>query len=372
MIFLEMNKPKIFAFYLPQFHPIPENDEWWGKGFTEWTNVAKAKPLYWGHEQPKIPSDLGFYDLRLPESRAAQAELAKRYGIDAFCYYHYWFGNGKVLLNRPLEEVVASHQPDFPFFVCWANHAWTRKSWNTNAQNNEDVCLIDQEYPGVEDVEKQFNYLLPMFKDERYFKIDGRLCYMIYLAHDVPYIKEYCETFNALARKNGLPGFYFFSNVADESELAHPAHQYMDAVLLGPLNGLLGGMLKQRMLKRLSKILHVPCRVMSYKKASKGMLREAHRQNRIVPVITPNWDHSPRSGYNAMVLHHSTPALWKDLAKRAIRIVSAKPESQQIIMIRAWNEWGEGNYLEPDMKWGRGYLEALKEAIEEETNQQVG
>lgn len=366
-----MKKPKIFAFYLPQFHPIPENDEWWGKGFTEWTNVANAKPLFWGHEQPKVPADLGFYDLRLPESRAAQAELAKKYGIDAFCYYHYWFGNGKVLLNRPLEEVVASQQPDFPFFVCWANHAWTRKSWNTNAQGSKDVCLVDQEYLGLEDVEKQFYYLLPMFKDERYYKIDGRLCYVIYLVHDVPYIKEYCELFNRLAKQNGLPEFYFISNVSDEDELAFPANQYMDAVMLGTLDTLVGSLFKRKVLKRLSRILHIPCRVISYEKAASRMLCDSHKKNNVIPIITPNWDHSPRSSYNALIFKGSTPELWKDLVKRTLKMVQQKPESDQIIMIRAWNEWGEGNYLEPDMKWGRGYLEALKEAIEEVTKEKV-
>lgn len=359
-----MIKPQILAFYLPQFHPIPENDEWWGKGFTEWTNVAKAKPLFLGHHQPKIPSELGFYDLRLPETRIAQADLARQYGIDAFCYYHYWFGNGKTLLNRPLEEVVASHKPDFPFFVCWANHSWERKAWNSDTQN-ENICLIQQEYPGLEDAKKQFYYLLPMFKDSRYYKIRGRLAFCIYMAQDIPYLKSYCELFEQLAKEEGLPGFFFISNTQDENELSCPSNQYMDAIFLAPHDSLVGSLFKRRVLKRLSRILHIPCRIVSYKKASERMLCESHKMNNVIPVITPNWDHSPRSGYNSMIFHHSTPELWGELVERALWTVSEKPDSDQIVMIRAWNEWGEGNYLEPDLKWGRGYLETLKKVVDE-------
>lgn len=365
-----MSKPQIFAFYLPQFHPFPENDEWWGKGFTEWTNVAKARPLFWGHEQPKIPADLGFYDLRLSESREEQAKLAKQYGIDAFCYYHYWFGNGKVLMNRPLEEVVATHTPNFPFFVCWANHAWTRKAWNTNAQNRKDVCLIDQPYLGLDDVEKQFYYLLPVFKDERYHKIDGRLVYVFYIARDIPYLEEYCALFNRLAAQNGLPSFYFISCISTIEETDAPYNKCMDSVMLGLHETLLGSPQKRRIQKRLSKIFHIPFRIISYKKATSRMLCKEHERDDIIPVITPNWDHSPRSGYNAMIFKNSTPELWGNLVKKTLKIIAAKPESKQIIMIRAWNEWGEGNYLEPDSRWGRQYLEVLKEAIDELLPQQ--
>ena len=161
-------KARLIAFYLPQFHPIPENDEWWGKGFTEWTNVAKARPLFRGHHQPLVPADLGFYDLRVPETREAQASLAREYGIEAFCYYHYWFA-GKRILERPFDEVLASGQPDFPFCLCWANQSWTGV-WH-GAPNK---VLIEQTYPGQDDHRRHFEYLLPAFADRRYLRVEGK------------------------------------------------------------------------------------------------------------------------------------------------------------------------------------------------------
>ena len=175
-----MNKPKIIAFYLPQYHPVKENNEWFGEGFTEWTNVAKAKPLFKGHDQPRVPRDLGFYDLRIPEVRAKQAELAKEAGVDAFCYYHYWFGNGKKLLEMPLERVVELGEPNFPFCVCWANHSWYKKDWNPDTKVLTENLLVEQTYPGDKDIIEHFLYLLPAFKDPRYYKIDGRLVFFFF------------------------------------------------------------------------------------------------------------------------------------------------------------------------------------------------
>src|SRR6266498_1716919 len=161
------NEIRLIAFYLPQYHPIPENDEWWGKGFTEWTNVAKARSLYRGHRQPNLPADLGFYDLRLAESRFAQAELAQKYGIEAFCYWHYYFGNGKRLLERPFQEVLSSKKPDFPFCLAWANQTWTG-IWH----GSPNKILIEQIYPGLEDFKQHFYQVLPAFTDDRYLRID--------------------------------------------------------------------------------------------------------------------------------------------------------------------------------------------------------
>ena len=167
-------KARIIAYYLPQFHPIPENDEVWGKGFTEWTNVAKAKPLFRGHYQPRIPADLGFYDLRLPEVREQQAELARDAGVEGFCYWHYWFGNGKMLLERPFEEVLKSGKPDFPFCLCWANHSWTTKTWKKGHGSSSRTMIAEQLYPGEEDDIAHFNYCLPAFKDPRYITVEGK------------------------------------------------------------------------------------------------------------------------------------------------------------------------------------------------------
>src|SRR5437016_268415 len=199
-------KPEIgartIAFYLPQYHPIPENDEWWGKGFTEWTNAAKAKPMFRGHYQPHIPADLGFYDLRVPETRAAQAELAREYGLEAFCYYHYWFA-GKRIIERPFNEVLASGQPDFPFCVCWANQTWTG-IWH-GAPNR---ILIEQTYPGFDDHRAHFETLLPAFRDRRYLTVDGKPLFIVYSPGGLPDSLRILEFWRELALKAGLPGLF--------------------------------------------------------------------------------------------------------------------------------------------------------------------
>ena len=178
-------KSRIIALYLPQFHPIPENDKWWGKGFTEWTNVRNAVPLCKGHLQPRVPADLGYYDLRDPEIREKQAELARKAGIEGFCYYHYWFGEGRQLLERPFEEVLKSGKPDFPFCLCWANHNWTNKSWKKSKSFAADGMIMEMRY-SMEDHIKHFYYLLSAFKDPRYIKVDGKPLFAVWAPHDIP------------------------------------------------------------------------------------------------------------------------------------------------------------------------------------------
>lgn len=195
--------PRLIAFHLPQFHPTPENDEWWGKGFTEWTNVAKAKPLYPDHYQPHVPADLGFYDLRLPEARHAQAELAREYGIEGFCYYHYWFGDGRRMLERPVNEILASGEPNFPFCLCWANH-----SWNNIWQGTADRTLIEQTYPGLEDHRLHFEWLLKAFKDRRYITVDDKPLFLIYSPTDIPELPNVILFWRELAKQAGLAGLY--------------------------------------------------------------------------------------------------------------------------------------------------------------------
>ena len=191
------------AFYLPQFHPIPENDKWWGPGFTEWTNTAKARPLFRGHYQPHVPADLGFYDLRQPETREAQARMAREHGVEAFCYYHYWFGHGRRLLERPFEEVLRSGQPDFPFCLCWANETWTGV-WHGLSNR----VLVQQEYPGADDDRRHFETLLPAFRDQRYVKVDGRPLFLVYSPAGLPDAKAFTTLWQRLAKEAGLPGLY--------------------------------------------------------------------------------------------------------------------------------------------------------------------
>ena len=211
-----MNKEiQVFAFYLPQFHPTPHNDEWWGKGFTEWTNVAKAKPLFRGHYQPKIPADLGFYDLRLPIVREQQVKLAKEAGVTGFCYYHYWFGKGEQELELPFNEVVDSGKPDFPFCLCWANETWSRKFWNKDGIVSEKQDLTVQKYLGEEDDRMHFESLEKAFHDKRYIRIDGRLLFMIYKPLAFNGVNKFIKLWNTLAKEKGLEGFYFVAYSVD-------------------------------------------------------------------------------------------------------------------------------------------------------------
>ena len=198
----ETRAARLIAFYLPQFHPIPENDEWWGPGFTEWTNVAKAKPLYRGHYQPHLPAELGFYDLRVPETRQAQADLAREHGIEAFCYWHYWFA-GRRILERPFSEVLTSGEPDFPFCLGWANQTWTG-IWH----GNPDRILIEQTYPGVDDHVAHFDAMLPAFEDPRYFRVDGKPLFYVFKPRFIPELRKFADLWRQLARRAGLPGLY--------------------------------------------------------------------------------------------------------------------------------------------------------------------
>jgi lipopolysaccharide biosynthesis protein len=199
-------RPRLIAFYLPQFHPIKENDAWWGKGFTEWTNTAKAKPRFRGHYQPHVPADLGYYDLRLPDVRREQAEMAQRYGIEGFCYYHYWFGSGRRLLERPFSEVVASGQPDYPFCLCWANHSWTGIWWGA-----ADRMLMKQEYPGAYDDERHFEKLIPEITDKSYMTVDGRPIFDL-LSVGCLIRKQRCGM--AACKIGGLPGLHLLDPLA--------------------------------------------------------------------------------------------------------------------------------------------------------------
>lgn len=356
---------RFIAFYLPQFHPTPENDKWWGPGFTEWHSVTKARPLYRGHHQPHYPADLGFYDLRVPETREAQANLAKKAGIEAFCYYHYWFGNGKRLLDRPFREVVESGSPDFPFCLAWANHSWYKKLWDPK-NKGKDELLIEQTYPGVNDYEVHFRELLPAFKDKRYFKVNGRIFFAIYDAKGFEDIENFIRTWRRLAKENGLNDFYFVATDFDGRFKDEILSKGVDAVYENDSINIHHHLSKwQKGILYLKRRFFGMPSVFQYKDAMKHMLIDECKNRNVIPMITPNWDHSPRSGGRAFILENSTPALFKQLAKNAMEMVKDKPSEEQLIIIKSWNEWGEGNYMEPDQEFGHGYINALAEAIDE-------
>ena len=362
-----MNKPRVIAFYLPQFHPIPENDKWWGPGFTEWTNVGKAKPLFRGHYQPHVPADLGYYDLRVPETREAQAEMAKKYGIEGFMYWHYWFGNGKRLLERPFNEVLASGKPDFPFALAWANETWKGFAHGLTNRN----VLIEQLYPGDCDYIAHFNEVLPAFKDKRYIRIDGKPIFLIYKPHLLPDAAHFIRLWQKLALENGLKGIYFIAqhqhvqdhNVTEEQSLQEMLSQGFSAVNFVRLYNVLT---TQPFVRRIyyalkRRIFHQPS-VRNYKDAIKYFLKPLDRNENVIPTLIPNWDHSPRSSNQALVLHKSTPELFQQHIKHVLSLIKNKDNT--LIMIKSWNEWAEGNYLEPDLKWGHKYLAILKSELD--------
>lgn len=356
-------KPEIIALYLPQYHPTLHNNEWWGEGFTEWTNVAKAKPLFPGHYQPKVPADLGFYDLRMPEIRVKQAELAREAGITAFCYYHYWFGNGHQELELPFNEVVESGKPDFPFCLCWANESWYKKFWNNDGAVVEKTILAEQTYPGEVDNKEHFNTLLKAFKDERYYKIEGKLAFAIYKPLEFPDIEKFILQWQQLAMENGLPGFFFLGytiNVEKEYEAIKALG--FDAVVSFRRNRDTIRGLGWAVRKALSVIFHTPRR-QNYRKACKTLVSDMERKEDIYPVMIPNWDHTPRSGVKGDLYTNSTPELFEKHVVDVLEHIKNKKKNHQIAFLKSWNEWGEGNYMEPDLRYGKGYLNALKNAL---------
>lgn len=355
-------KATVIAFYLPQYYPIPDNDRWWGKGFTEWTNVGKAKRYFPGHYQPRVPADLGYYDLRVPEVREAQATLANEAGVDAFCYWHYWFGNGKQLLEKPLQEVLATGKPNFPFCLGWANHDWSKKNWNKDVSRFTNAFLIRQEYPGIDDIDNHFRTMLPAFKDKRYFRLDGKQLFYIYAPESMPNLDFFISRWQELAHQQGLPGFFFVGGCTDLNKVNSSPFLQCDAVALD-LKGkaFIGG--GRRLWRRLSYLLPLPTNVVKYSYAIKKMVDPCYRDERIFPTIYPNWDHSPRVGRSGTIMHGSSPELFKKFVKTTLSLIETKVPERKVIFLKSWNEWAEGNYMEPDLKFGKRYIEALKECL---------
>ncbi|MCL2283455.1 MAG: glycoside hydrolase family 99-like domain-containing protein [Fibromonadales bacterium] len=353
-------KLRALGVVLPQFHPIPENDEWWGKGFTEWTNVAKATPRFRGHYQPHIPADLGFYDLRLEEARIAQAELAKQYGIYGFCYYHYWF-HGKQLLERPVNEIVASGKPDFPFCLCWANEPWGR---NWDGSNNKIIQA--QEYSKSDHL-KHISYLLDIFKDKRYIKVKGRPLFIIYKVKAIPDVKDMVEIWNAEAKNVGFEnGLYVLSTTShgfndDPTPLGFDASwDFLPYIFSYETN------FNFRVIRKIHKLLGLKDRLNLYGNAVDRILQESQNLKcwKEYPCVCPGWDNSPRRKTDAIILHGSTPELYEKWLANTCDKFEPFSEEENFVFLNAMNEWAEGNHLEPDLKWGLKYLEATKRILE--------
>lgn len=363
-------KKKIIALYLPQYHPTPDNNEWWGKGFTEWTNVAKAKNLFSSHYQPKVPTELGFYDLRLPIVRQQQADMAKEAGVSAFCYYHYWFGNGKQELELPFNEVVKTGEPDFPFCLCWANEPWYSKMWNVDGTIGKKL-LVDQVYPGEKDNEEHFYSLLNAFKDPRYLKIRGKLVFMIYKPMIFASIGDFMSQWNDLAIKNGLPGFYFIGHCQnpksqnDVDEMKKLGFDAINVLWLSNFKASDSSNVFEKLWNYLShRVLKRPY-INDYKNILPRLIGNEAKLSYVYPSIVPNWDHTPRSGGGGYLYQNCAPELFYEHIKTVFESIDHKDSEDQVVFLKSWNEWGEGNYMEPDLKYGRGYIDALRKAIDE-------
>lgn len=364
-------KPRIIAFYLPQYHPFKENDEWWGKGFTEWTNVGKAKPLFKGHNQPRVPTELGYYDLRLPIIREQQAQMARDAGVTAFCYWHYWFGNEKRLIPEVFDEVLESGKPDFPFCLGWANHSWFAKDWNSDGTITKKL-LMEQTYPGVEDARMHFAFLLKAFKDKRYVKVEGKPLLYIFAPHDLP--QEYVAYFKKWTAEAGFPGLYLVANMFDMYFTDQMAfNKGYDAVSYQRLAPTLhkGNKIKDKAIRQTQKwqkniwefISKRPKFISDYSKMYHRLIRKEDANENVIPCIVPQWDHTPRSGRNGTLFINATPTAFYHHCQDALNVV--KDKKNPILFLKSWNEWGEGNMMEPDITYGRGFIEALRKAVDE-------
>jgi lipopolysaccharide biosynthesis protein len=370
--------------YLPQFHPIPENDEWWGKGFTEWTNVVKAKPLFKGHYQPHLPTDLGFYDLRLEETRIAQAKLAKEHGIYGFCYYHYWF-NGKQILERPFREVFETGKPDFPFMLCWANENWTKK-WD----GQEDHILLKQDYSD-EDDKAHIRSLLPYFKDSRYIKVNGKPVFAIYRSSLLPDAARTINTWRNEAMKEGIElylcrfesfkeyGRSFTEAGFDAAIEFQPHSKKLDEYSESIQSEYKLSSFKNRLLlfvytltkqqdkydDHITNLLFEFQKHMDYNAFVDHLIATYKFTNEYVlfPGASPSWDNTARRGIKAFFLTNSNPLKFKEWLIFMHKNFKPPSAEENFVFINAWNEWAEGCHLEPCQKWGTGYLKAVKDVF---------
>lgn len=342
--------------YLPQYHPIPENDKWWGEGFTEWTNVKKSTPRFAGHYQPHIPRELGYYDLRDRTTRVAQAELAKSYGIHGFCYYHYWF-NGKRLLEHPFNEVMANGEPDFPFCLCWANENWTRR-WD----GSEHQILIEQKYSDQDSLDF-INSLIPAFRDSRYIRVNGRPLFLVYRTSLLPNPKRTAEIWREAMAKEGLEDLYLVrvENSMDDSAEPAPADIGFDAAMeFAPYWRCTGNQVHN--LNEMGLKDHeIPkeIRVHDYARCLQNMLAKPQPNYKLFRGAFPCWDNSARRMNNPLIFVNSSPELYAYwIATIGKLTLETLKEDEQLIFVNAWNEWGEGCHLEPDEHFGIKFLEA--------------
>lgn len=367
---------KLIAFYLPQFHSIPENDKWWGAGFTEWVNVKKARPLFDGHCQPRIPYDNNYYNLLDVDTLRWQTRLAKKNHIWGFCFYHYWFGE-KLLLGKPMELFLENKDIDMPFCISWANENWTNQ-WVSNSPQ----ILIRQEYGDEREWERHFKYLLPFFRDDRYIKNQNKPIVVIYKPTNFERINEMLECWDTLAIKNGFSGVSAISQISYEAKDKSEYFVKMDYLLeYQPTDIFIGKTRTKnvfvRQIKSIIKKMALGMGIdLEGKKISAGLvkynyadiwkkvLEKGPESEQSVPGCFVDWDNTPRKGNKGTVLVDASPTLFKEYFLQQVK--HCKSDYQKDFMfIFAWNEWAEGGYLEPDEAYQEGYLTAIKETLEE-------
>ena len=365
---------RAIAFYLPQYHPVAENDAFWGAGFTEWRNVVQARPRFPGHNQPHLPADLGFYDLRLAEVRAAQANLARTAGLSGFCYYHYWF-QGQRLLHRPFDEVLASGDPDFPFMLCWANENWTR-AWDGGASE----VLLGQTYSD-DDTRAHARHLAPAVADPRYIRIDGRPVFAVYNTDEIPCPHRWSDLFRNTLRTEGIdPYLIRVDRYLDRDTRAPEALGFDAALEFQPFSRNFRRYQQtrpdlkrhqgRRLLNRLQRDWQnaQPWRHFDQHHDMEAFVAFDICQPRpdytLFPGVCPSWDNSARRPKGqAILFRNASPALFADWTRAKTRGFQAESD-KNLVFVNAWNEWAEGNHLEPCLTHGHGWLDALRQGLD--------
>jgi len=350
-----LTRPRLIAFYLPQFHPIAENDAWWGKGFTEWTNVAKAQPLFDGHYQPHLPTDLGYYDLRVRATRHEQIQMAKQFGIDGFCYHYYWF-SGTRLLNQPLDDMLADPESDMPFCLCWANENWTRR-WDAA----EHEILIAQKYLPDDDL-NFIKGLIPFFADPRYIRVDDAPFLIVYRPQHLPDAKKTALKWRDYCRSAGIGEIHLCAALTHGNE-DYQHFGFDSGVEFPPHN------MKTRNLAKMVSF-YEPFRgsVAPFQGIAQSYLERVYEHANVFSTVFPSWDNTPRTGHRGVIVINATPDNYEFWLSQTIkRAVRDFPGQQRMVFINAWNEWAEGCHLEPDRKYQRQFLEATLRAATGQT-----